>query len=210
MSVEDQTHWLTARTGIVPTPPPATRHSGTRLWDEAARPTAPEPAADVRFTRPGLATGRHLIEVHDMFRRELTELRGLLDRVRDGGADIGDARARVNAMALRSNSWALGSHCQAYCFAVTQHHGHEDALIFPHLRRRDPSLAPVIDRLEAEHHVIHDLLDAVDRALVTLAREPDDLAPLREAVDALTDALLSHLSYEERELVGPLALHGFH
>jgi len=35
-----------------------------------------------------------------------------------------------------------------------------------------------------------------------------DAAALRAAVDLLTDALLSHLSYEERELVEPLARHG--
>jgi hypothetical protein len=28
-------------------------------------------------------------------------------------------------------------------------------------------------------------------------------------VDLLTDTLLSHLAYEERELIGPLARHGF-
>jgi hypothetical protein len=32
---------------------------------------------------------------------------------------------------------------------------------------------------------------------------------LRDAVDLLTDTLLSHLSYEERELVEPLARLGF-
>ncbi len=30
-----------------------------------------------------------------------------------------------------------------------------------------------------------------------------------EAVDLLTDTLLSHLSYEEHQLVEPLARHGF-
>ena len=32
---------------------------------------------------------------------------------------------------------------------------------------------------------------------------------MQQAVDLLTDTLLSHLSYEERELIGPLARHGF-
>lgn len=34
------------------------------------------------------------------------------------------------------------------------------------------------------------------------------LDELQRAVDLLTDALLSHLAYEERELFDPLALHG--
>jgi hypothetical protein len=33
---------------------------------------------------------------------------------------------------------------------------------------------------------------------------------LRAAIDLLTDTLLSHLSYEERELVEPLARLGFY
>ena len=36
-------------------------------------------------------------------------------------------------------------------------------------------------------------------------RNPAAVAEVQAAVDLLTDALLSHLSYEERELVEPLA-----
>ena len=32
---------------------------------------------------------------------------------------------------------------------------------------------------------------------------------VQRSVDLLTDTLLSHLAYEERELVGPLARQGF-
>ena len=43
-----------------------------------------------------------------------------------------------------------------------------------------------------------------------MVRRPGATSPaLREAVDLLTDTLLSHLSYEERELVEPLARLGF-
>jgi hypothetical protein len=37
-----------------------------------------------------------------------------------------------------------------------------------------------------------------------------DFARLQAAIDLLTDALLSHLSYEEHELVEPLARLGFY
>jgi hypothetical protein len=76
------------------------------------------------------------------------------------------------------------------------------------LRAADPALAPVLDRLAAEHHAIHEVLERVDRALVALVSAPGGLAELRAAVDLLSDALLSHLSYEERELVEPLARFG--
>ena len=44
----------------------------------------------------------------------------------------------------------------------------------------------------------------VDRALVAFVAGQDGRT-LRTAVDLLTDALLSHLAYEERELVEPIA-----
>lgn len=64
---------------------------------------------------------------------------------------------------------------------------------------------PVVDRLQAEHLIIHDVLEGVDKALVALVDGSGNIDGLRAAVDLLDDTLLSHLSYEERELVEPLA-----
>jgi hemerythrin-like domain-containing protein len=113
-------------------------------------------------------------------------------------------------MSMRQNDWTLGAYCASYCRLVTQHHGLEDAAIFPHLRASEPALVPVVDRLEQEHEVIHDVLDRVDKALVGFINAPDDFTGIQGAVDLLTDALLSHLAYEERELVEPLARLGFY
>jgi hypothetical protein len=77
--------------------------------------------------------------------------------------------------------------------------------VFPHLLRGDPRLAPVLDRLQQEHVAIHDVIEGVDSALVALVSQPDGVAGLRAAVDLLSDTLLSHLAYEEREPVEPLA-----
>jgi hemerythrin-like domain-containing protein len=116
---------------------------------------------------------------------------------------------------MRQNDWALGAYCQSYCRVVTTHHTIEDTSMFPHLRSSDAALAPVIDRLEEEHHVIARVLDDVDRALVAVvspsdSAEQDGLARLRQAVDLLSDTMSSHLSYEETQLVEPLARYGFY
>jgi hemerythrin-like domain-containing protein len=76
--------------------------------------------------------------------------------------------------------------------------------------RAEPALSRVIDRLTEEHLVIHDAVQAVDAALVGHIRHPADYQPIQTAIDALTDALLSHLSYEEHEIVEPLARLGFY
>ena len=160
---------------------------------------------DVEYTRRGKLVGQHLIDVHDMLRSELVELRSVLDQVREGALGAGDARATLNDMALRQNDWTLGAFCARYCGAVTQHHGLEDDAIFPHLVRSEPALSPVIDRLGDEHLTIHDAVHAVDRALVDHINRPDSYDGIQAAIDFLTDALLSHLSYEEYEIVEPLS-----
>ena len=144
-----------------------------------------------------------------MLRRELDELRDLVRQVRAGIMTAGAARSELNQMALRQNDWTLGAFCSRYCRVVATHHSLEDDSIFPHLAG-DPTVKPVIDRLTEEHHVIHDAIEAVDRALVAHLTHPDDFEPLQQAIDLLTDTLLSHLSYEEHELVEPLARLGFY
>ncbi len=181
----------------------------TLPWDESTRPSA-ERDTQVDTDPRGAAAGQHLVDVHDHYRQELTRLRDVLEQVRVGALGAGAARSELNDMAVRANTWVLGSVCQSYCFALTQHHSMEDAGIFPHLGGEDDGLRAVIARLGEEHRAIHDLLEAVDRALVALVGDPGELTTVGAAVDALSAALLSHFSYEERELVGPLSRHGFY
>jgi alkanesulfonate monooxygenase SsuD/methylene tetrahydromethanopterin reductase-like flavin-dependent oxidoreductase (luciferase family) len=200
----------TGRLAVRPTPDDGMRVSVTAPWDESTRPHGAAPGAEVTYSRRGTLVGQHLVDVHDMLRGELTELRDILGQVRDGAVTAGNARSALNEMALRQNDWTLGAFCSRYCAVVTQHHGLEDEAIFPHLVRSDPTLEPVIERLVDEHLVIHDAIQAVDLALVEHMNNPDDYEPIQDAIDFLTDALLSHLSYEEREIVEPLARYGFY
>ncbi|HTX26642.1 MAG TPA: LLM class flavin-dependent oxidoreductase [Streptosporangiaceae bacterium] len=196
---------------VQPTPDDGIRLSGTRLWDEAARPTRPaSPPPAAGYTRAGRGAGEDLVRVHDMLRQELTTIRDLIVQVQKGAIDAARARSELNQMTMRQNNWTMGTYCQSYCRVVTAHHGLEDTAVFPHLRARDAGLGPVLDRLHEEHVIIHGVLDSVDRALVSFVGRPDDFTGLQDAVDLLTDTLLSHLSYEERELVEPLARYGYY
>ena len=138
-------------------------------------------------------------------------MRDLLEQVVAGSMEAGLARSHIHTMTMRQNNWTLGTYCDSYCQLVTTHHSLEDQGIFPHLKQADPGLGPVVDRLAEEHLAIHDVVEGVDRALVASVSGPDGVPGLRAAVDLLTDTLLSHLShlsYEEHELVEPLARHG--
>ena len=198
------------RLGLRPTPDDGTRLSPTAPWDESSRPRRAPSGGEQTYSDRGQAVGQHLIDVHDMLRGELGELRDVLGQVREGALSAAAARSALNDMALRQNDWTLGAFCARYCSVVAQHHGLEDGAIFPHLVRSDSTLAPVIDRLTDEHLVIHDAIQAIDRSLVQHMRLPDDFGPIQEAIDFLSDALLSHLSYEEHEIVEPLARLGFY
>jgi hypothetical protein len=203
-------HWLTRRTGLVPTAPPRDRLSKRSVLDEAIRPSVPEPGPEVTFTRRGLAAGQHLIDVHDRYRAELQQVRDLLARVAKGITTAGQARGELNRLTIRANDWALGGACQMQCVSLTEHHTMEDDSIFPHLRASQHNLQDVLGRLDAEHHVIADLFEDIDAALIHLAQHPTGISPVTDAIDLLTDTLLSHFTYEERELIGPLARYGFY
>ena len=194
--------------GVRPTPPPEPLTT-VRLWDEAARPAGPQPPGDAASSARGRAIAGHLIEVHDHLRAELTQIRDLIRQVRDAEGAAA-ARSAINQMTLRNNRWTLGAYCASYCRIVTGHHSLEDQAVFPHLRAREPGLGPVIDRLASEHEVIHEVLEELDAELVAMLARPGDFTRLQQAADVLTDVLLSHLAYEEAQLVEPLARHGFY
>jgi alkanesulfonate monooxygenase SsuD/methylene tetrahydromethanopterin reductase-like flavin-dependent oxidoreductase (luciferase family)/hemerythrin-like domain-containing protein len=193
------------RLGVLPTQDDGTRLSVERLWDEEKRPSGPVPDPDTVYSAAGRAGSQQLVDIHDHLRAELSRVRSLVRQVAEGVVDVGAARSEINTMTMRQNNWTMGAYCESYCRLVTLHHTIEDTSLYPQLRDGDPRLGPVLDRLTEEHHVIHDVLERVDAALVATVAEPKRIEDLRAAVDLLTDTLLSHLSYEERELVEPLA-----
>jgi hypothetical protein len=183
-------------------------------WDEATRPRYPVPA-DASYSAAGEATAQHLVDIHDALRAELTQLRDVLDQVRRGLVQVGQARSVVNTMTMRQNNWTLGAYCESYCRIVTGHHTLEDRSMLRHLAASDPASVPVVERLHEEHEVIAELLEHVDRDLVALvsavpAEVAAALTDLEATVESLSTMLLSHLRYEETELRHSLATHGMH
>src|SRR6266851_1298905 len=95
--------------------------------------------------------------------------------------------------------WQLRINCLHYCRFVHSHHGVESMLLFPELRRADPALDPVVDKLEADHARVSGLLDDVEAAAgeLSAAEDPAARQRLTAALHVLSEDLLAHLQYEE-------------
>lgn len=200
-----------ARLGLTPTIDDGVRRSTKVPWDDATRPHRVPSGAEVSYTRRGQLAGKHLIDVHNVLRAELTELQDVLAQVVEGALTAADARAALREMALRQNNWALGAFCLRYCALVTAPMGWRTPRCSLTSPRRIPPLQPSSGVSSMNISVIHEAIEAVDHALVAHIANPDDgFAALSSAMDYLSDALLSHLAYEEQELVEPLARVGFY
>jgi hypothetical protein len=179
------------------------------VWDSSARPLAPAPDPAATYGEFDRSFARDLVAVHDHLRAELTQLRDMISQVAAGSLDVATARTEINKLTMRQNQWTVGAYCESYCRLVGLHHTLETTQLFPGLSRLDSRLKPVTARLDAEHEIIAGLLSRVDAALVALVTDPVRGMPaVQSAVDLLSDALLSHLSYEEYQLLEPLARFG--
>lgn len=151
----------------------------------------------------GKAFFEELLWVHSVVRRDLVIVRSLADEVLDD-LPAEDVQAQIDELQTNGPLWQLKDNCLNYCRFVHGHHGAEDALLFPRLRMTNPGLAPVVDKLEADHRVVSDLLDDVEDAARALSA--DDCEATRErvsnALKLLETELLTHLAFEE-EFAGP-------
>ncbi|WTF82614.1 hemerythrin domain-containing protein [Streptomyces sp. NBC_01594] len=190
-----------------PAPPVALARTpqSADLWsadplDEATRPRAPK-----QQTGPALGnTGARLTRIHDNLRDEMRQITDAVAQVAAGQRDPASARSVINSLTLRQNYWTLGTFCTAYSRTLTTHHTIEDQYMFPELREKQASLGPVVERLEHEHEIIAEALARLDAALVTLVQDDGRIGEVQDLTAVLERILLSHLGYEEEELVEPL------
>lgn len=158
------------------------------------RPTS----ADDSETPQGRALFQELLWVHSAIRRDLEVVEALAADVGEGlpGEDV---RKALDDLKTTGPLWQLKVNCLRYCQFVHAHHGAEDRLLFPALRAVDASVNPIVDRLEADHARVSDLLDTVEAAARALT-ESDAAAARQRVIDSLRDLhghLLEHLDYEE-------------
>jgi hypothetical protein len=149
----------------------------------------------------GRVTYRLLLGVHAAVRDDLERVERLAAQA-SNGLSAAEVTKEIDELKRNGMLWRLRINCLRYCYFVHSHHNAEDVAFFPELRDTNPAINPVIDRLEADHRRVSDLLDEVEAAVKALA--DDESEPTRRAVASalrtLGEKLLSHLDYEERNL----------
>jgi hypothetical protein len=146
----------------------------------------------------GRAMFEELLWIHGMIRRDLQTVQRLATEV---AAALPSAQLQSEIKDLKSNGrlWQLKVGCLRYCHFVHSHHNLEDAAWFPAMRRANPPLEPVVDKLESDHRKVSVLLDTVEAAATTLSDVDSSEARGRvsEALTELAEHLLAHLDFEE-------------
>lgn len=147
---------------------------------------------------------RELLYIHSLLRRDLETVRRLADDARNGLSPQAIAN-EVRNLETNSPLWQLKFGCMYYCRFVHTHHTIEDAALFPRVRKHDPSLSSVVDRLEEDHLTVHHITERIAAVADELTADTsgESRSELVEALTELEDHLLAHLDLEE-EALGPL------
>jgi iron-sulfur cluster repair protein YtfE (RIC family) len=156
-------------------------------------------------TPQGEAIFQDLLWVHNLLRQDLATVERLAIEVAEGAA-AEEVFAGVRALETTGPLWRLRASCLHYCRFVHHHHRLEDRALFPELTRTNPSLGPVVDRLQKDHRRVADLLEGVESAVEALDGEdtPAARASVSTALEALAAHLLAHLELEEESIAETL------
>ena len=149
--------------------------------------------------------GRGLAAIHRWHLGQVSAISRLMDEIAAGLADPARLAPAVRGLPMAHNLRLFGTACGQECRALATHHGIEDQYLFPSLSHHaSPALQAVLDRLAAEHLVLHDLIEALAAAADRLAdaASPDAFPDCAKAFATLESAIRSHFGYEETQ-IGP-------
>ena len=175
--------------------------------DDATRPTVPRLEG---LTPAQRYAGEHLKEVHNHLRQNMEAIRMLIERARDGLVTREDVARETAELTMVTNFRRFGNLCGQHCQVVNTHHSLEDAYVFPAIANISEGYRAVAERLQAEHVVVHELLERQIETLNAMVGAPSEatFADAVEVFEALERVLLSHLGYEEDQIGDALGFYG--
>lgn len=165
--------------------------------------TRPKMPRIERATDADRRQGRKLAAIHRAHLMDLSRVDRLLEAVKSGHAEPKALSDMVLSLDMAENFRAFGTLCGQECRVLTFHHDAEEHGMFPALEASGmPQLQAVVARLRAEHEVVHELLERLQRAAMTLMFEPGEteFQAAADIFEKLTEVVKSHFGYEESEL----------
>ncbi len=170
------------------------------LLDNTKRPKAPK----IENLSPAQRRqGRRLSLFHNMHREQLREVESAMVQIDDA------LLTKISDLDMRHNFKVFGNMCGQECQMLSGHHGIEDQAVFPVLHEAgDAGLKKVVERLMAEHLVVHELIEELE-ALAMIAIQnptPKNHTKLRQSFTELNICVQSHFGYEEAELEDALGV----
>jgi hypothetical protein len=174
------------------------------MADGSKQIVASAPTTGEKRSAPKAGMFRELLAIHTLLRRDLQLVRRLAGEALDGLAPEA-ILAEIRNLETNSPLWRLKFGCLYYCRFVHTHHTIEDAALFPMVRKHDPSLGRVVDRLEEDHLTVHHITERIAAVAERVATDGsgESRSRLVEALSELEEHLLAHLALEE-EALGPL------
>lgn len=170
------------------------------LLDPSTRPKAPKIEGVTHAQR---MQGRRLALFHEMHLRQMRHARTVMEKVAAGEAKLASLEDALSDLDMTHNYRVFGNICGQECQMLTGHHTIEDRYLFPAVASyADAGLQAVVDRLIAEHGVIHDYIERMEAAATAVMRAPgpESFAALRETFEKLESYVVSHFGYEQEEL----------
>ncbi len=178
------------------------------LLDDRTRPKAPALAG---ATEAHKQPGRHLKMIHRHHLQQMARVRRVLDLVAEGAAKPDALRDAVGSLDLKESMLISGNLCGQECEMLTAHHDIESAYMFPVLQQRgNDGIRKVVERLVAEHEIIHHYLIELENEVGKLMAAPnlENFSSVEVTFSALERIIKSHFNYEETELETAIGFYG--
>ncbi len=141
-----------------------------------------------------------LRQVHEPLRADIEVLEKALQLLSDETADLTRIPEMIDNLTIADFVWQLRVNCDFYCNTLTLHHTIEDQRMFPVMTRNFPELAPAVERLQAEHKLVGEIVSEAKRASLALSTESSTVNRAHAAISELADHMQSHLDFEEATL----------
>lgn len=155
--------------------------------------------------------GQHLAAIHRHYLMEMGRIAQVLRRIEAGDAPPAELKSIVLNADMTKNFRAFGTICGQECRVLSMHHDIEEQSIFPQLHSRgSEAVRAIVERLRAEHLVVHEVLERLAAVADDLGRSPDaeNFAQAGAIFDKLWEVVKSHFHYEETTLEEALGYYG--